>query len=385
LVAALHVLAFAAAFPLAFSWEDLLPATAGQTSLRLSLAVAALIVLSYAIAPLVPALRSVLDGWVLPDRLHDMLRWPRVRRNRELLRRRASAVTTYAAFYRIRRVERPKLSGAALTGNALEAVRNTGDIDAAVKRVDALQAQMELGLPDPAEFRAALDALRTALKTNAVNLASSDRHAARLAKARETLRSLIDEGEDEARYALVRASEKCNRHTLLPTRIGDARVRTESYSRDSYHVEFDFIWPRIQMLLPKPDETGHDFNERLNDAQSQVSFAVLSFVLTLTVPLVWLPLLAALSTTLWLFLLVAVASPPVLVLLYELVVQSQRTFGDVVRVAIDMYRHRVLAEILHQPAPATLSTERQLWERLAAAAERQNEVDLVFSPAGTPE
>jgi hypothetical protein len=161
----------------------------------------------------------------------------------------------------------------------------------------------------------------------------------------------------------------------LPTRVGDARLLAERYSEDTYRVDFNYLWPRIQLLLPKADE---GFFQRLQDAQSQVEFSVLALVLALTVPFVWLPVLLFISTTPWLFLVIGLLSPFALLFFYELVVQSQSVFGEVVRVAIDKYRLSVLTEVMRQPMPATLAAERALWARLRQASEPGNEADLSY-------
>jgi hypothetical protein len=158
--------------------------------------------------------------------------------------------------------------------------------------------------------------------------------------------------------------------------VGDARRLAERYSEDTYRVDFDYVWTRIQMLLPN-DDSG--FPQRLSDAQSQVSFSVLALMLALTVPLAWLPILFVTANTPWLFLTIGILSPLVLLFFYYLVVQSQSVFGEVVRVAIDKYRLQVLTEIMRQPLPATLAAERILWKGLKQASEPGNQFDLAFT------
>lgn len=356
-----------------------------ETTMFFALTVGALVVLAYAIAPLTPALRAILDGWFLPDWLHDLLRAPRVRRCREMRQRAEQARTVHNAFNQIRNQEWPrKVWAAGEVGEGLCKADAIKKIEKAEAAICQLSAEMKRVLPEPAQFQSALDMLCEALKVNSAKL-SADHHdfanSERLALARSRLRTMIDQALDEAYYALARAEFKRSRSGILPTRVGDAREAVERYSLDAYRVDFDFVWPRIQMLLQKPVEGANDYYERLNDAQSQISFAVLSLALTATVPIIWLPVLALMSTKLWLFLLIGALSPIVIMLLYELVVQSQRAFGDVVKVAIDKYRQQVLTDILRQPAPRTLAAERHLWRQLKAATDPGNEFDLVFAPS----
>jgi hypothetical protein len=62
--------------------------------------------------------------------------------------------------------------------------------------------------------------------------------------------------------------------------------------------------------------------------------------------------------------------------LYELVVQSQSVFGEIVRAAIDKYRLNVLTDVMRQSLPASLAAERLLWQRLSLTSEPRNEANV---------
>ena len=207
----------------------------------------------------------------------------------------------------------------------------------------------------------------------------NDSNSKLLAEGRKHLVTLIADARNEADYhrGVIASTHRIDllptRLDLLPTRVGDARRITERYSEDTYQVDFDYVWTRIQMLLPKEDT---EFLKRVGDAQSQVSFSVLALSLMLTVPPVWLPILLVTATTPWLFLAIGFLSPALVLFLYELVVQSQSVFGEVVRAAIDKYRIQVLTEVMRQPLPATLAAERLLWRGLSLASVPANAANL---------
>ncbi|MBS0333894.1 MAG: hypothetical protein JSS35_14090, partial [Proteobacteria bacterium] len=159
--------------------------------------------------------------------------------------------------------------------------------------------------------------------------------------------------------------------TPRATRLGDARASAERYSRDRYGVEFDFIWPRIALLRPKRDD------DPVAEAQIQADFAVNSLFVAGTVPLVWLPLLTILAGTPWLFLFLAAAGPLACAALYEMAVVTQARLGEVVKGVIDQYRLAVLIS-LNQELPATLFSERKIWNRLQLVDDGGDGRDLIY-------
>jgi hypothetical protein len=385
-VAALHLAIMEVAFPGLVPLEAWLVAGAGEKATLFTIVVAALVVLAYALTPLVPLVRGILDGRLLPNGLHDLLRKNRIPRWRTVNDKLRAAKADHGQFSWMYSNDVPGFWDAAEIGNKLKRITDPAAIDAAMHAIDEVKKEMRLTrLPKVQSAQAAAATLVGALKSNASDLLPGNVQAAAsgdLARASELLIDLITEARAEAAYRLARIESR-HRIDLLPTRVGDARRLAERYSEDAYGVDFDYVWTRIQMLLPKDDE---GFSQRLSDAQSQVSFSVFALVLTLTVPLAWLPVLLVTASTPWLFLAIGVLSPMVLLFFYELVVQSQSVFGGVVRAAIDKFRLQVLTEIMRQPLPATLAAERYLWARLRQASEPGNRVDLSFShTAAKPE
>ncbi|WP_027154888.1 hypothetical protein [Mesorhizobium sp. WSM2561] len=377
--AAFHLVIAANPFPALVPLRTWLDAGLSDTATMFTIVIAALVVLAYALTPFIPLIRGILDGHLLPDWLHDHLRKRRIPQWRTANEKLEAATSDYGLFTLISTVEIPKFWAAELTGDALGNARDQPTIATALETIENMQNEMRLTrLPKQETARIAAAALIDALTKNASNLppVHPDRaNASALARAKSTLISLIDEAMAESAYRIARVASRYHRIDLLPTRVGDARRFAERYSDDTYQVEFNYLWPRIQMLLKDDDA----FSVRLSDAQSQVNFSVLALALALTVPLVWLPILLYTSNTPWLFLAIGFLSPPTAFFLYELIVQSQSVFGEIVRVAVDKYRLPVLTEIMRQPLPATLAAERILWERLKRAGEPGNQVDYTLT------
>jgi hypothetical protein len=377
-VAALHLAVAELAFPGLVPVQQWIEAGLGDKAAGFTVVVASLVVLAYALAPFTPLVRDILDGRALPDWLHNLLRQARVADWRRAKARMDAARSTFNQFDLMYRLQVPEIWNAAEKGNGLGKVTDPELIRTASGAVRALQTQMQSSrLPELSIAKEAVGRLIASLEKNASDLDTSV--SRELSGAKELLIALIDEARREAEYQRLRIRSTYRvdllptRLDLLPTRVGDARRITERYSEDTYQVDFDYVWTRIQMLLPKEDT---EFLKRVGDAQSQVSFSVLALMLMLTVPLVWLPTLLVTATTPWLFLAIGFLSPVLVLFLYELVVQSQSVFGEVVRAAIDKYRIQVLTEVMRQPLPATLAVERLLWRGLSLASEPANAANL---------
>jgi hypothetical protein len=208
------------------------------------------------------------------------------------------------------------------------------------------------------------------------------RNSQRLAQAAEDVVDLTAECEREAGQRALALYTRYGRIAFRDpqaTRMGDARFLTESYSLNVYNVDFSYIWPRLQLVLPEQGGQGQvgSHNDRLIAARAQVDFAVLSLALALTIPLLWLPLLAWHGESVPLFIAIGVGGPLLAMFFYQLAVASQFDFGEVVKAAIDKYRFDVLAN-LRQALPATLAAERALWNDLRVAERKGSISDLFY-------
>ncbi len=259
--------------------------------------------------------------------------------------------------------------------NSASAGPNKIQVEQAVEALNVLtESTRSTELPDRVRVQATFDKILSAYNSRAANFSIDD--LSMLEDACSQFIAMLYEAVSESEYRLRRTPSNYKRTDLLPTRVADTRKSIERYCEELYHVDFSYVWARIQMILPAE---SNQFSLRLRDAQSQVNFSILILGLMCTVPLVWLPILFAVSKSPWLFLAVGFLSVPVLLFLYELVVQSEAVFGELVRAAIDKYRLQVLTEIVHQPLPQTLAVERTLWLGLRSAAEAGNSVDFLLS------
>jgi hypothetical protein len=140
---------------------------------------------------------------------------------------------------------------------------------------------------------------------------------------------------------------------LYPTRLGNIRAVTESYSEKTYGVRFDYLWPRLQPVILK----SKDLAPLVELAKAHLDFAVLMLSLAISTTAFWLVALPFLSRSPWLFVIVGIVGPLLITFCYLLVEESQVLFGVLMQSSIDIFRLDVLP-LMHQPAPDTLASER---------------------------
>jgi hypothetical protein len=346
---------------------------------------AALVVLGYVLSPMVPLFRDLLDASRLPQWTHDDLRDARVPRLQAISGQVDAAENLLGLCRGMIKREFGRIQAARAAGNGTQHVDEAA-IAPLAEEMTALKTRIDAGtLPTPAQLQASHDRLVTVLTAN--NSSRRDgtpagAASARLDDARETFIDLVASCE---RQVADRRSALLARHCRVAfrnpqaTRMADARVLTESYSVTSYNVDFAYLWPRLQSALPEQGAQGavDSYNDRLISARARVDFAVLSTVLAITVPLVWLPLLAWLGASVLLFLAVGIVGPLCVWFFYEIAIECQFDFGETVKSAIDKYRFNVLTE-LRLPLPPTLRAERELWGELRVVEQIGSATDLFY-------
>jgi len=356
-------LAFPEKFPLSSWAEDLDKLSYFPTVM------AALIVLAYVLRPFVPLLRGMLDGSFLPEWLHDQLRLPRLQ-EAEAIRSEVKTAWNLRAYYQEdRALIVSRLASARVVGLGTGQAANLNAIMAAEQSVDELQRLLRSDtLPDAARVENTAQILANALSANAAKLEATHADAAnarRLHAAHASMLKFLRDAQVESAYLHTIISARHSQLKLVSpeaTRVGDARALAERYPLAVYNAEFDYLWPRLHLVIG--DDKTDRFAARISDAESQIDFAVLSLGLCFSL-FAWLPVLAV-QQRLVAFLGFATALPIVVRFLYELVVQSQFAFGEVVMTAIDKYRHAVLTE-LNLRTPPSLAAEQALWRRLSSA------------------
>ena len=344
------------------------------------LSFAALVVLAYGLSPLIPLISGVLDGSILPARLHNRLRegrrsaWKRAKESPN------SAYDTHLQ-YSDKRVEwKAALCKAAEKGNALQSADDQQKFDVAKAAVDAFETAPRLHV---AELVSTLDkagaALTSALEANSSEL-SKVKLSGQLDALHTRFRGVLDELVNEAAHQLRAAESRLgvtDEEDFQPTRFGDARQLIHRYAKRTYSVPFDYLWPRVRLaILSGEAKEGTGAPRMVSDAVAQVEFAIFLFALWWTIPSVWLPLILVNGKAVWAFLAIGIAAPLVGMALYELAVQAEIVAARTVATALDRYRRDALKELGFDP-PATLSAERQLWLKLYRS--REPKVDLIYA------
>jgi hypothetical protein len=361
-VAAAHLFMASHVFPGVPTWQ-LLGVESSPAS-RFPLVLALLIVVAYAVAPLIPVMRGILDGSLLPGWLHDALRREHVIKVRSLRETVGKSVLLYGNYDLL----------CSLQPGALKAARQAGDgtgkplegelLAGALQDIAKMRASSRVGRVPPIDVaRAACSALDKALRAGSAALTPD------LDQAHRQLLKLLLDAKADACHDAVTLKERVGRALSLDnpqaTRMADARLLTEQYSLQAYGVKFDYLWPRIQLVMPEQGALV----DRIAAAKSQLDFALLSLVLLLTLAAIWIPLLAWLDPRPWYFLGLVTLLPAAAGFLYELAVQTQLSVGDSFEAITDRYRFDVLKTVLSVALPATLGAERALWKELQNATQ----------------
>jgi hypothetical protein len=324
---------------------------------------ATLIVAAYALAPLVPLCRAVLDGRQLPEAVFERLRRRPLAEFRRAYGDWFAAVRAEQDLIKVRNAAEASLLEAREAGTAVGQVAQIKLIADARKALVALELRRDRGrvLPRP-ELEDGWKKIKEALEKNDP---SQDND---LNSFNSRMLAILDLAVTEAGARTRRQQDRTKRlppdaRDVQPTASGNARSLSELYSQRVYNVEFGFLWSRVQMVIPENDVAS----KRIEAARSLVDFAVLSLVLGTASIAVWLPILAWRDTTPWPFLLLAILGPLFVRFCYQLVVESQNSLGEVAQGIVDKYRFDVLKMLNIRP-PVTLSEERRIWSSLSAVA-----------------
>lgn len=351
-------------------------------------AILGLVVLAFAVSPLLPLLRGMMDGSLLPEAIREALRRSRaaeVSRRRGRLRR---EIQTLGSLADLARGGHDQAAEASKAGTARCEAKAPAEVAKAEAAIGAARAVLARGdLPDERQVEAAIASACAALRANCSDpsIVPDDQKA--LARRTDAmtigLDALLTDTETEARGRLANLMEQQrgvpDDIAIQPTRMGDARWAAERYPDDVYAVPFDFLWPRLELLIPADDT---ELSARLLTAQAQLNFSVLAVALSATL-FAWVPFLALHGTSVAAFLAVAVGAPALLWFSWLLAVESQFGIGRTLEVAIDRHRLKVL-EALRMPQPMSREAERTLWQQLVRANEDHRTAPLFCTPPKPP-
>ncbi len=177
---------------------------------------------------------------------------------------------------------------------------------------------------------------------------------------------------------------------VLPTRLGNVLRSFEYYPVWQYDMDIIHFWPRLVAVIPS------GYAATIDDARTSLVFLLhlsfLSAVLAVAVTAAgtcYLP-----PEPLTHVLLPAVGFALLSCWLYNLSLGPARTWGQLVKGAVDLYRWDLLAKLGHEQKPRTRTAERALWsditqqgmygDRWIDVRERRPRVDYVDASALRP-
>lgn len=219
-----------------------------------------------------------------------------------------------------------------------------------------------------------IDQLSAVLETNSADLTGDD--SVRLDHDHSLLLSLIEFAQGRANDDYIQLfNEKefnFSRYRVAPTRMGNIAESIRSYALSRYGINLVFFWTRFQKVL----QGKSDFYKTLQDAKTQLDFTVSLFWLTCISTAWWLIALPFLSES-WLFLFAVWLLGPLLARLWYIMgVENYRSFADLLRSSLDLFRFDLLSD-LKVAAPPNSEAEAKLWDQLNA---RMSYGDKIFIP-----
>ena len=345
--------------------------SASQKFIDLVLALGGVAVVAFTISPAIRPITALLEGQNLWRWIAEPLLFRRSRQTARLAERSRILFDNRAALPGSEEVKR-RLSAARAAGAGLGAITDRDMIDLAERELRGLRALRALNRQVPHTiFGRALAVLSAALQRNCVETTElrPPIKPADLVDAERLRKMHLEVVEELAPYAKELAqnieARAYDRHQnlfgkaeLAPTRLGNDVAALRSYCKTRYCMEFDFFWPRLQLVMK--DEKVAD---ALATARIQVDFSILSLTLSAVFVVTWLLVLGAVGTSLVALFIVAVAGPPVVAVWLWIVHQSYSGYAELVRGAIDVSRFDLLGA-LKQPLPTTLAEEKAAWDRV---------------------
>lgn len=343
----------------------------------LLLALIAVAVVAYTISPAIQPITRLLEGgnlwrWIAEPLLlgHAQRAQSLANHMGEVFRDRAelpksTAITSHLAKMRA-------------AGALRQVATDTKVIDAAEVEIEKLQALRYLNRPIRShDLEVAVQLLSEALRRNCADLIAlkpdpkkPEEYQTSYAYARKLDRLQRLMTEVLAPYA-VDIAQRREAHTYLvrerlfagaelaPTRLGNDVAALRSYCETRYKFDFDFFWPRLQLVMK-----DQKIVEKLAAAKIQVDFSILSLALSSLFAVIWLLILAFWGTSFVALALVVTFSPPLIALWLWMVHESYTAYAELVRGAIDVSRFDLL-QALRLPLPASTNAEPEVWEHAA--------------------
>jgi hypothetical protein len=262
-----------------------------------------------------------------------------------------------------------------------------GEIDDAEQKIDLLREKRRRNqLIEAEELRNAARALSIALEHNCAFTSKLRRPASLIDEAksqkldalhREFVNKLLGYAIDIAEQKYDRARLKRYRlfakAEIAPTRLGNYAAVLRSYCETRYNLEFDFFWPRLQIIFQNDEK----LSIALVNSKIQLDFTILLFWLTALYTASWLTILWRFGDSLRTLLVVAGLGPLATAAWLGVVKASYSAFAELVSSAIDLKRFELL-KALHRPLPATTAAEKLAWEQAGRLLKLGLAVDSPF-------
>lgn len=178
-------------------------------------------------------------------------------------------------------------------------------------------------------------------------------------------KELFDYAVDRVEVDYLRlTSEKARRFPdeiarLGPTRMANVSEIHREYGLKRYGLDIEVLWPRLLKLI----RADTDFSPLLDEAKTQLDFAVGMTVCLGAVTALWSLVTLVFARDAWIYLAVFGLGVPATVLFYHIVLQNYLTFTETVRSAIDLHRFDLL-QALHLQLPPDSVAEKVQWEQL---------------------
>jgi len=332
-------------------------------------------IVAFMLGPLTPVFRAALEGEFLPKKARRMLRREFTAKAARAESRIRRAEANFVFFDQINRSAQQTFENARGAAGA----RNNHDLatfNAARAAVEVVKRDMAAQgparahrrlLPAQTPVRNAIAALDVALRQYPMD----PNHRVPgitdpLDDMQRELRDLLQSAKDIANR-IWQSAEADLRTSFVPldirpTSIGNSRAALEQYPVVAYHADFDFLWPRLRMVIAQ-DAT---ISAAVDTASAQLDFAVLMTVLAAATAVFWLIALPWLGSSVLLYFLVGILIPALVPFFYSLVAETQRAFGGVMEMAVDGL-HFSLLSALRLPLPNTLEAEQRTWRELQIA------------------
>jgi hypothetical protein len=365
----LHLVAAKSIFPNLPALDTFLGTQSYVAALTATFAV--LVTVAYALSPLTTLIRGLLDGSLLPMWLHNALQKEHVISSRKARKRIAEAQICYREYRELNTSDRLKL--ARKQGQNNPSASNPLLVRAAADAIDSVRDLVDRGMiPDIACSKNAFDKLEKALSENSAitNTVLSEHH-----------RKLIGLLNDAEKYSIHEIEYlKTYYRTVLvidtprATRMGDARAVKERYCEVAFQVDFNFLWPRLQLQFTDKSSAV----ERMMAARAQSDFALLSLALVVVFAMIWLPILSWNASTPWVLLGTGILAPIAISFFYRIGVEAELAFSDEVIALIDFHRFDVIKNVLRLPLPQSLFAERDLWSNNILARTHGVVVNLTY-------